>query len=105
MNSIKTVIKNFYGMKLKKCSNEVVFLSTILIEYISILVAEKISLIIQHSLLLPNGEFFLSNLYFYIIIPFIFSFCNIIKQMKDLFFIGKRCNVYLGQFYTVKFSV
>lgn len=58
MNSIKTIIKNFNEMKLKKYSNEVVFLSTILIEYISILVAEKISLIIQHSLAFPNGEFF-----------------------------------------------
>ena len=58
MNSIRTVIKNFYGMNLKKYSNGILFLSTILIEYISILIAEKISLIIQHSLPFPNGEFF-----------------------------------------------
>lgn len=74
MNSIRTVIKNFYGMKLKKYSNGILFLSTILIEYISILIAEKISLIIQHSLPFPNGEFFLLDLYFYILIPFIYIF-------------------------------
>lgn len=74
MNSIRTVIKNFYGKKLKKYSNGILFLSTILIEYISILIAEKISLIIQHSLPFPNGEFFLLDLYFYILIPFIYIF-------------------------------
>ena len=33
MNSIRTVIKNFYGMKLKKYSNGILFLSADLNKY------------------------------------------------------------------------
>ena len=44
------------------------------VEYIAILIAQKVSLFIQHNLPFKNGLFYISDLYFYGIIPMIFIF-------------------------------
>lgn len=54
-------------------------------EYIAIIIAQKISLFIQHNLPFMNGVFYISDLYFYVIIPFLFIFFLYYTKVNERF--------------------
>ena len=54
-------------------------------EYISILLAQKISIFIQHNLPFTNGLFYISDLYFYVIIPLVFIFFLYYTKVNERF--------------------
>lgn len=54
-------------------------------EYASILIAQKLSLIIQHNLPCMNGLFYISDLYFYGIIPLVFIFFLYYTKVNERF--------------------
>ena len=54
-------------------------------EYIAIIIAQKISLFIQHNLPFMNGVFYISDLYFYIVIPFVFIFFLYYTKVNERF--------------------
>ena len=55
------------------------------VEYIAVLIAEKLSLIIQHNLPGMNGQFYISDLYFYGIIPLVFIFFLYYTKVNERF--------------------
>lgn len=80
--------RNNYKCEFSKINYISVKLLPILIfitEYASILIAQKLSLIIQHNLPCMNGLFYISDLYFYGIIPLVFIFFLYYTKVNERF--------------------
>lgn len=55
-------------------SEKILALLLIVIEYIAIIVAEKISLFVQNNIPYTTGKFYIPDIYFYLVIPAIYIF-------------------------------
>ena len=60
--------------KIDYCSEKILALLLIIFEYIAIIVAEKISLVIQNNIPYTIGRFYIPDIYFYLVIPAIYIF-------------------------------
>lgn len=66
--------------KIDYCSEKILALLLIIFEYVAIIVAEKISLVIQNNIPYTIGRFYIPDIYFYLVIPAIYIF--FIEHMK-----------------------
>ena len=71
--------------KLNYISTKLLPIVIFAVEYIAVLIAEKLSLIIQHNLPGMNGQFYISDLYFYGIIPLVFIFFLYYTKVNERF--------------------
>ena len=72
------------------------------VEYLAILAAQKLSLVIQNSLPYKTGVFYLPDLYFYAVIPVIFLFFIFYNRVNERFiFFGETMQ---RTFYAVLYS-
>ena len=60
--------------KMDYYSEKILTLLLLLFEYIAIIVAEKISLVIQNNIPYTTGKFYIPDIYFYLVIPAIYIF-------------------------------
>lgn len=60
--------------KMDLISHRILPIILIVVEYIAVIIAEWVSLKIQHSFPFPNGKFYLLDGYFYVTIPLIYIF-------------------------------
>lgn len=60
--------------KMDYYSEKILTVLLLIFEYIAIIVAEKISLIIQNNIPYTAGKFYISDIYFYLVIPAIYIF-------------------------------
>lgn len=60
--------------KIDYCSEKILTLLLIIFEYVAIIVAEKISLVIQNNIPYIIGRFYIPDIYFYLVIPAIYIF-------------------------------
>ena len=60
--------------KIDYLSERILPVLLLMVEYIAVLFAEKISLMIQNNIPYTTGKFYLSEGYFYIIIPAVYIF-------------------------------
>lgn len=60
--------------KIDYCSEKILALLLIIFEYVAIIVAEKISLVIQNNIPYIIGRFYIPDIYFYLVIPAIYIF-------------------------------
>lgn len=60
--------------KMDYYSEKILIVLLLIFEYIAIIVAEKISLIIQNNIPYTTGKFYIPDIYFYLVIPAIYIF-------------------------------
>lgn len=60
--------------KMDYYSEKILIVLLLIFEYIAIIVAEKISLIIQNNIPYTSGKFYIPDIYFYLVIPAIYIF-------------------------------
>ena len=71
--------------KIDYLSERILPVLLLMVEYIAILFAEKISLIIQNNIPYTTGKFYLSEGYFYIIIPAVYIFFIAYTKVNERF--------------------
>lgn len=71
--------------KIDYLSEKILPVLLVLVEYIAVLFAEKVSLIIQNNIPYTTGKFYLLDMYFYVIIPAIYIFFIAYTKVNERF--------------------
>lgn len=83
--------------KMDYYSEKILTVLLLIFEYIAIIVAEKISLIIQNNIPYTAGKFYIPDIYFYLVIPAIYIFFVEHTKVNErfIFFLGNYAKNFL----------